>query len=68
MREKEKIDWIIQTINNDEALQHDSWVLFDWEDAGLLEVKAGGIKVVNADRLIDAYQDYVSSMEEGDLT
>jgi len=68
MREKEKIDWIIQTINNDEALQHDSWVLFDWEDAGLLKVNTDGIKVLNADGLIDAYQDYVSSMEEGDLT
>ena len=47
MKDKEKIDWIVKTINEDLSLQEDSWILFDWEDNGLLEVSVNGINVKN---------------------
>jgi len=61
MKEKEKIDWIVQTINEDQILQEDAWILFDWEDEELLRVDSNGITVLNADGLIDAYQNYLES-------
>ncbi|MDG2060464.1 MAG: hypothetical protein P8J93_01445 [SAR86 cluster bacterium] len=64
MKDKEKIDWIVKTINEDLSLQEDSWILFDWEDNGLLEVSVNGINVKNVDGLIDAYQEYLISKEE----
>ena len=64
MKEKEKIDWIVKTINEDQTLQNDAWILFDWEDSELLRIDTKGITVLNPDGLIDAYQDYLALREE----
>ena len=64
MKEREKIDWIVKTINEDQTLQNDAWILFDSEDAELLRIDTKGITVLNPDGLIDAYQDYLAKHPE----